>query len=99
MVTDDAAHARMENFRPSAGARVHTSFFHAAKRFFDGAFRNARKIMNFDHREGFKVNTGAALLESANHFQKIIEWQVGMQSANDVKFGCAFAHDLLGGLI
>ena len=99
VVADDAAHTRMENFRATAGAGIYAGFFHAPQRFFDGDFRDAREIVDFNHRERFEMYAGTALLQAANHFQKIFERQIGMQSANNVEFGCAFANALLGALI
>ena len=55
--------------------------------------------MYLDHREGFEMDAGAALLQPAHHFQIVIEGQIGMQTADDVKFGRAFAHALFRALI
>src|SRR6185295_17991216 len=44
------------------------------------------------------VDVREALLESSHHVQKILERQIGMQAANHVKFGGAFAHTLFGAL-
>jgi len=99
VVADDAAHARMENFGTAAGARVHSCFFHAAKNFFNGNFGDAGEVVDFHHGEGFEVDTGAALFESANHFEEIVKRQIGVEAADDVKFGGAFADALFGALV
>jgi hypothetical protein len=44
------------------------------------------------------VHGGAALFQAAHHVQKVFEGQIGVQAANHVKFGGAFAHALLGAL-
>src|SRR5690348_16347072 len=40
-----------------------------------------------------------ALLQAANQFEVVLERQIGMQSANDVKFGSAFRDTLSGALV
>src|SRR5271170_51375 len=37
------------------------------------------------------MNLGEALLQSGDEVEKILEWQVGVQSAHDVKFSDRFA--------
>ena len=84
----------MENFRAAAGAGIHARFFHFPQRFIDGKFGDAREIVDFDHGEGFEVHVRMALLQAADQFQEKIERKIGMQAADDVKFGGAFAHAL-----
>jgi hypothetical protein len=99
VVADDAAHARVENFGAAAGAGIHTSFLHAAKNFFDGNLGDARKVVDFHHGERFEVDAGAALLEAANHLEEIVKRQIGVEAADDVKFGGAFANALFSALV
>ncbi len=40
-----------------------------------------------------------AFFQAAHHFQKIFKRQIGVQAADHVKFGGAFAHALFGALI
>ena len=99
VVADDFAHARMKNFRAAAGQRIHAGFFHFQQRFLDRKLGDAREVAHLDHGESLEMHGGAALLQAANHFQKIFEGQIGMQAADHVKFGGAFAHALFGALI
>src|SRR6476661_1747763 len=55
--------------------------------------------MDLHHREGFQMDSGAALLQAADHFQIMVKGEIGMQTANDVEFGGAFAHALFGALV
>ena len=55
--------------------------------------------MHLDHRERFEMDARAALLQPAHHFQIMIECQIGMQPADNVKFRRAFAHALFRALI
>src|SRR5580692_6124893 len=55
--------------------------------------------MNLDHREGLDMYGGAALLEAADELQVMIESQVRMQAADDVKFRCTFSNALFRAFI
>src|SRR5271170_7662058 len=55
--------------------------------------------MYFHHREGLDVHAGAALFQPADHLQIMLEGQVGMQPADNVKFSGAFANTLFRALI
>ena len=55
--------------------------------------------MDFHHGKGFQVDVRAALLQSANHLQKIIERQIGVQAADNMKFRGTLADALLGTLV
>jgi len=85
--------------RTTTGTGIDTSFFHAAQSFFDRDFGDAGKVVHLHHGEGFQVYAGAALLQAANHFKKIVKWQIGMEAADDMEFGCAFANPLLRALV
>ena len=47
----------------------------------------------------FKMHLREALLQAANQFQVIVERQIGMQAADDVKLGGAFGDALRGALV
>ena len=99
VVANNLAHARMKNLRAAAGQESTPASFMFAQRFFDGKLRDAREIVHLDHRERLQVHARAALFQPANHLQKIFERQIGMQAADDVKFGGAFAHALFRALV
>ena len=99
VVANHSAHARIENFRASAGKRIHSRFFQRDKNFAHGELGDARKISDLDHRERFQMHGRAALLQPANHFQKIFKRQIRMQSADHVKFRGAGANAFFGPLV
>ncbi len=70
-----------------------------ATNFADAELGDARKIADLDHRERFQVHGRAALLQAANHVQKIFKRQIGMQSTDHVKFRGPGANAFLGTLI
>ena len=50
-------------------------------------FRPLRQIRDFNHGEGLHVDLRKALLQSGNQVEKILERQIGMQPADNVKLG------------
>ena len=98
VIADDLAHARVENFGAAAGQRIDAGVLEREQRIADGKLGDAREVADLDHGEGLQVHGGAALLQAAHHVQKIFERQIGMQAADHVKFGGAFADALLGAL-
>jgi len=84
----------MKNLRASARQRIDARLFQLHQRYFGGKFRDAREVAYLDHRERFQVHARAALLQPADHFQKIFERQVRVQAADDVKLQRPFAHAL-----
>src|SRR5580658_9603026 len=99
VVADDFSHARMKYFRASAGAGVDSRFLHFVQDFFYGQLGDAREVMNFNHREGLNMHTGAALFEAADQFEVMIEGQIRMQAADDVKLRGPFANALFRALV
>src|SRR5438128_7923281 len=66
VVADDASYARMEYFRSATGARVDSSGFHFLQRFFDTQLGDSREVVDFDHREGFKVHVRVTVFQPAD---------------------------------
>src|SRR5215468_1090771 len=66
VIADDSAHARMENFRTAAWAGIYARCFHFLQSLFDGQLRDAREIVDFDHREGLEVYMRVTLFQSAD---------------------------------
>src|SRR5580692_1364495 len=55
--------------------------------------------MNFDHRESLDMYGGAALLEAADKLQIMIERQIRMEAADNVKFRGSFPNALFRALV
>ena len=49
--------------------------------------------------KAFRCTVGQRCLQAAHHLQEIFEGQIGMQPADHVEFGGAFAHALFGALV
>ena len=92
VVADQLAHAGVENLRAAAGQRIHARGLHRHQRVANRKFRDSGVVAHLDHRESLQVDLRKALLQPANQFEVILEWQIGMQSADDVKFRGAFGH-------
>ena len=86
----------MKNLRAAAGQRIHARFFHLQQRVANRKLREARVVVHLDHRERLQVHLRKALLQAANQLEVILERQIGMQAADDVKFRGAFGDALRG---
>ena len=99
VIADNFAHARMENFGAAAGKRIHAGIFHGEQRVANGKLGDARVVADFDHGEGFQVHLREALFQAADQGEVILERQIGMQAADDVKFRGAFGDAVTGALV
>ncbi len=99
VVANDLSHTRVKNLRTAARAGIHARFFHLSQRLLDGKLGDAREVMNLNHRERLDVHGRAALFQATHHLQVMIESEVRMQAADDVKFGSAFSRALFRALI
>ena len=99
VVADEFTDAGVKNFRTAARQGIDAGVFHFLQRFLDGELGDAREVADFHHGEGFEMHGGTALLEAANHVQKIFKGQIGMQATNHVELGGAFAHALFSALV
>src|SRR5712692_4094196 len=96
VVADYFAHPRIEDFGAAAGQRVHTGLFQGQQSIADRKLGDAREVAHLNHGERLQVHARAALLESSHQVQEIMERQVRVQAADQVKLGGAFADALLG---
>ena len=87
MVADHVAHPLGKNLSSSAGQRIHPRRFQLHQSFTDRELGSLREIRHLNHGEGFEMDLGKTLLEAGNQVEKILEWQIGMQSAHDVELG------------
>ena len=99
VIADNFADARVENFGAAAGKRIHSGIFHGDERIANGELGNARVVADFDHGEGFQVHLREALFQAADEGEVILERQIRMQAADDVKFGGAFGDAVTGALV
>jgi len=97
--TRDVERLRCREHRAAAGAGVHTGLFHLFQCFLDGQLSDTRKIVHLNHRERFQVYMRMSLLQSADHFQEMVERKIGVQAAHNVKFRRAFANALRRALV
>src|SRR6185503_1772795 len=93
VIANDGANARGEDFCAATRHGIDSGFTHLYQRVFNGEFGPPGEIRNLDHREGLDMYLGKALLEPANEVQKILEWKIGMKSADNVelRYGLAVA--------
>ena len=87
VVADDVAHAVGENFGAAAGQRIHARSFQLFQRLANRELGALRQIRDLDHGEGLEMHLRKALLQAGAEIEEILKRQVGMQSADDVKFG------------
>ena len=97
VVADDVAHAVGEYFCAAAGERIHARGFELLQRLANRELGTFRKIRNLDHGEGLEMHLRKALLQAGAEIEEILKRQVGMQSADDVKFGDGLAVSGSGG--
>ena len=87
VVADDVAHAVGKNFRAAAGQRIHARGFQLFQRLANRKLGPLRQIRDLDHGEGLEMHLRKALLQAGAQIEEILKRQIGMQSADDVKFG------------
>src|SRR5690242_10930417 len=86
VVADNVADAIGKNLRAAPGQRIHSRSLQLPQCLAGGELRALRQVRNLDHSKGFQVNLWKTLLQARDEVQKILEWQVGMQASDDVKF-------------
>src|SRR5881275_1520186 len=87
VVADNVAHAVGENFGAAARQGIDARGLELLQRFANGKFGATGEICDFDHGESFEMDLRKALLQAGAEIEEILERQVGMQSANNMKFG------------
>src|SRR5581483_2073251 len=90
VIANHAADALVEDFGAAAGKRIHSGGLQSLQRFADAQLRALREEGDFDHRECFQMNLWEALFESRNEIEEVLERQIRMQSAHDVKLRYGF---------
>jgi len=90
VVTNDAAHALMEDLGAAAGQRIDAGIHQFFERRTDGQLAALGEVGNLYHGESLQVHFGKALFQAAQHLAVPIERQFGVQAADDVEFGDRF---------
>src|SRR5207248_10976553 len=90
VVADDVADAVCEYFGAPSRAGIDTRLLHAPQRLRNGHLAALRKEGDLHHRKRLNVDLWIASLEAAHEVHKVIEGQVRMQAADDVKFRYCF---------
>ena len=91
VIANDVADAVGENLRAAAGKGIDAGSFQLFQRFANRELGALRQIRDLDHGEAFEMDLRKALLEAGTQIEEILERQIGMQAADDVKFGDRFA--------
>ncbi len=85
VVADDRPHASRKDLGAAARHGVDTRIAQFHKRVFDGELGAAGKERHLDHGERLDVHLGKPLLQPADQIQKILQREVGMEPADNVK--------------
>src|SRR3954447_23201835 len=85
VIADDVANAVGEYLSATARQRIYSSFLQLQQRVADAQLRNLRQERDFHHRESFKVYLRKPLLQAGTQVQEVLEWQVGVQAADNVE--------------
>src|ERR1700739_2008053 len=98
VIANHSTHARIENFCASAGQGVHSRAFECEQRIADGKLGDAREIADLDHGESLQMHARTAGFQPSNQVEKIVEREIGVQAADQMKFRGAFTQTLFGAL-
>ena len=96
VVANNAADSRMENFSAAAGQGADTRLLHFDQRVADRKLRKARVVVDLDHGKSFEVHVGKTLVEAADQVEVVVEREIGMKAADDVKLSSAFGDAFRG---
>src|SRR6476660_8866757 len=80
------AHAVGKNLCASAWKRIHTRRLQLFQSLSNRKPGTLGKVRHLDHGESFQVHLRKALLQSVDEIEEILEWQIRMQAAYDVKY-------------
>src|SRR5690349_18931518 len=89
----------MKDFRSAARQRIDACFLHLEQRVFDRQLGDARKVTDFHHSESFQMDAAETLFQPPNELQEIIERQIRVQAADNMKLRGAFANTLVCALV
>src|SRR2546421_8753255 len=90
MRADEGARRLAENLRAAAGARVHSGGLELFDHVLVRHLVEAREVVKLDHRPSLQVKLRVVSFERRKKVCEITEWQLRVQSADDVKLGRAF---------
>src|ERR1700686_2108285 len=91
VIANNMPHPVSKNFRPATRQRIHTRFFHLYQRLANTQLGPLRQVSNLHHGESLHVDQRKTLLQPRNQIKKILERQIRMQPANNMKLRNRFA--------
>ena len=90
VVADHSPHGRSKDFRAAARQRSQPGFLEPLQDFLHRHPGEVRVIGDFNGRKSLQVDRREALFQPAKEIDVILERQVGMEAADNVKFGHGF---------
>ena len=82
-------HAVVEDFGAAAGHAAQAGFTKGGQNVADAHAGDAAQVNDLDGGEGFDVELGAGGANAAEHVEVVIEFEPGVEAADDVDFGRA----------